>query len=158
MIEVRTGRLSAAQTRRQLLRAGMALFLVSLVFSFPLPIYVNSRMVVSAHVIGVTESLFIVVLGLIWRDLRLGDRVRTTVFWLRLYGGFANWAICTLAAVWGTSFTLKVAGAGFHAALWQEHVVTGVLTTVGLVDVWVGACVVWGLRGEPNLGEGGVVE
>jgi hydroxylaminobenzene mutase len=137
---------SLERGRRALLRNGMFLFLISLIFSFPLPIFVNARMALSAHVIGVLESLFTVLLGLIWADLRLGA-ARAPTFWLRLYGAYANWLACILAAVWGSSKLAPLASVGYHAAAWQDSAVNVMFASVGIADVVAGAVIVWGLRG-----------
>ena len=63
--------------RRHLLSAGILLFLLALLTGMILPLLANPRMGLSAHLVGLLGGLFLVALGLIWRELDLPRRLET---------------------------------------------------------------------------------
>jgi hydroxylaminobenzene mutase len=135
--------------RRSLIRTGAVLFLIGgLVLAFPLPIYVNVRMALTAHLEGVMNGIMLIVIGLIWRDLRLGAQARTVAFWTGIYGAYANWLGCWLSAIWGASEMAPIAGSGFHALASQEGIVKFLLMTCGIAIILSFVLIVWGLRGQ----------
>lgn len=62
----------------------------------------NPRMGLSAHLEGTMNGMFLVLLGLLWHKLALKDKWLTTIFWLFIYGSFANFAAATIASITGT--------------------------------------------------------
>lgn len=138
--------METAQYRHRLLWHGVFLFLVGLLTGFAVPLLTNPRMGLSAHLEGVVNGLFLLVLGLIWERLILSARPRLFLFWLAIYGAYANWFTTILAAILGTSRRTPIAGVGFKGQAWQEN-----LIDVGLISLafaMVAACVIalWGLR------------
>lgn len=130
---------------------GVLLFLFGLLSGFVVPMLHNPRMGVSAHLEGVMNGIFLLVLGLAWHRFTLSVRASAALFWLALYGAYANWATTLLSAYLGTSRRTPIAGAGFTGQPWQEN-----LVEVGLVSLsiaMVAACVIalWGLR-KPTAG------
>jgi len=82
---------------RRLLRYGIVLLLLGLatgrlVEALPLP-----RMGLSSHLQGVMNGTLLVVLGLVWPQLRLHALLLRAAYWLALVGTYLNWAV-TLAA------------------------------------------------------------
>jgi hydroxylaminobenzene mutase len=144
--------METAVAARRLKFHGMLLFLVGLLTGFAIPALVNPRMGVSAHLEGVLNGTFLVGLGLVWKDIRLGPRALTATFWLALYGAWVNWASTALSAAWGTSGLTPLAGAGHTGAPWQEQVVAFGLYTLSLAIVASVALTVIGLRGRPQDG------
>jgi (hydroxyamino)benzene mutase len=61
----------------------------------------NSRRGITAHLEGVMNGMFLVLLGLIWNRILLPDKWLMISFWLALYGSFANFAAVTIAAITG---------------------------------------------------------
>jgi hydroxylaminobenzene mutase len=95
----------AQRLGRRLLRYGIVLFLLGLatgrlVESVPLP-----RMGLSSHLQGVMNGTFLVVLGLVWPQLRLHALLLRTAYWLDLVGTYLNWAVTLAAAAWGAGGT-----------------------------------------------------
>ena len=128
----------------RLLRHGFVLFLLGLLTGFAVPALHNPRMGLSAHLEGVMNAGFLMVLGLVWPRLTLPERSRSILFWLALYGTYANWGSTTLAAVFGTSRSTPIAGAGFAGRPWQENLVDFGLASLSVA--MLGACVL-ALRG-----------
>jgi len=108
---------------RRLMWHGIFLFLLGLLTGLAVPALTNPRMGVSAHLEGVLNGIFLIILGLLWRELRLTPRAATATFRIALYGTYANWAATLLAAILGTSRLTPQAGAGHSATQWQEAIV-----------------------------------
>jgi hypothetical protein len=88
----------------------------------------------------------ILVGGVVWKELQLSERLTHAGSWLLLVAAYASWGFCLLAAVFGASQTLAIAGKGFTAAPWQELLVSAGLG-VGAVCVLVACCfLLYGLR------------
>lgn len=104
---------------RRLIRHGFVLFLLALLTGLAAYSLVNPRMGVAAHVEGVVNGLFLMVLGLAWPRLALSPRLAAWAYWTGLVGAYANWAIPSFSAVVGASQP-KLAGSGFEAAPWAE--------------------------------------
>lgn len=105
---------------RRLLRHGFMLFflalLTGLIALYPLT---NPRMAVAAHVEGLVNGIFLMLLGLAWQRLELPVRAGFWTYWAGLNGAYANWVIPLFSAVVGASRP-RLAGAGFSAAPWAE--------------------------------------
>jgi hypothetical protein len=51
----------------------------------------------AAHLEGVMNRTFLVALGAVWNEMRLGPRTKTIAFWVALLGTYGNWLMTTLA-------------------------------------------------------------
>jgi hydroxylaminobenzene mutase len=142
----------AMETRKAellLIRAGFVLFALALFTGVAVPAFLNPRMAVSAHLLGVLNALLLIALGLSWGFLTLGPvqaRITRLAF---LYGAFAGWGTSCLAAAWGTSRLTPLAGAGHSAVAWQESLVAGLQVSVVLVALAGALSVVYALRSQP---------
>lgn len=114
---------------------GMILFLTGLLTGFVIMALKNPRMGLAAHLEGVMNGTFLVIAGLVWNDLNLSPRKGKMLFWLLLYGTYANWFFSLLAAIFGTSRMTPLSGAGYSGTPLQELVVSTGLATVGLAMV-----------------------
>ncbi len=133
--------------KRGLMRHGMILFLLGLLTGFAVAALRNPRSGLAAHLEGLMNGTFLVVAGLVWDELRLGERARKAAYWLLLYGAYANWTGTLLSGVFGASKATPIAGAGFTASPLQENLVFALLVSVGLTMVAALAILVAGLRG-----------
>jgi len=133
-------------SKRRLLWHGMFLFLLGLLTGFVEQNFTNVRMGLAAHLEGVMNGTFLVALGAIWTEVRLSSRLKVAAYWSALYGTYANWALTTLAAIFGTAALSPVSAAGHSAQPWQESVVTFGFISVGVVIVASSILILWGLR------------
>lgn len=124
--------------RRRFLRHGLLLFLLGLATGLVVPAMTNPRAGLAAHLEGVMNGMFLVVVGLVWPELRLSERAGRVLSWLLLFGTYANWATTTATGVLGTSKGTPIAGAGFGAAPLAESLVYGALVLVGLTMLAAG--------------------
>ena len=139
---------------QRLLRYGFFLFGLGLLTGFMIPALHNPRMGLSAHLEGVMNGIFLVVLGLAWHRFVLPARARFALFGLALYGTYVNWATTVLAALFGTSRHTPIAGAGFAGWPWQEALVDFGLFSLSVAVVAACALALWGLR-TPDPAAGG---
>src|ERR1700726_2623634 len=102
-------------TNRRLMWHGMFLFLLGLVTGFAEQNFSNPRMGLAAHLEGVMNGTFLVALGAVWAEVRLSPRLKAAAYWSALYGTYANWALTTFAAIFGTAAMAPILGAGHTA-------------------------------------------
>src|SRR5262245_19484894 len=124
----------------------MFLFLLGLLTGFVEQSFANPRMGLAAHLEGVMNGTFLVALGAVWNDVRLGARPRGAAYWSALYGTYANWAVTTLAAVFGTGAMSPITAAGRSGQPWQEGLVSVGFMSVGVTIVAASILVLWCLR------------
>jgi len=92
------------------------------------------------------NGTFLVALGAVWAEVRLSQRLKAATSWSALYGKYANWAVTTLAAIFGTAALSPITAAGHSGELWQESVVTFGFMSVGIIIVACSILVLGGLR------------
>jgi len=135
-------------SKRRMLFHGMFLFLLGLLTGFVEQKLANPRMGLAAHLEGVMNGTFLIALGAVWPEVRLSARWKPVAFWTALYGTYANWAVTTLAAIFGTTAMTPLTGAGHAGLAWQEGLITVGFISVGLTMVGSAVAVVVGLRGR----------
>jgi (hydroxyamino)benzene mutase len=118
--------------KRQLLWHGMFLFLLGLLVGFVEQKFANMRMGLAAHLEGVMNGTFLIALGAIWTEVKLPSRLKAATYWSVLYGTYANLAITTLAAIFGTAAMSPITGIGHRGMPWQESIVTTGFVSVGI--------------------------
>src|SRR5215216_6673086 len=140
--------MNVSDRSRSLMFAGFLLFLLALLGGLAIiaPGINNPRMALSAHLTGVMNGFFLILLGLCWERLRLAGRASLLVYGLALYATYANWALNLLGSILGTGKMTPLVAGGRIGKPWQEALVnTGVVTLALAVLVCLGL-VVWGLR------------
>ena len=116
--------------RRRLLWHGSFLFFLGLLTGLVQGELTNPRMGLAAHLEGLMNGTFLLAIGGSWNELRLTPRLAAAAYASALYGAYSNWAVTTLAAIFGTASMTPLASAGFSAQRWQE-----VLVTIGFASV-----------------------
>ena len=135
-------------SKRQLLWHGMFVFLLGLILGLVEQQFTNPRMGLSAHLEGLMNGTFLVVVGAIWNEVRLSPRIKMTVYWAALYGAYANVLTTGLAALFGTSAMTPLASMGYTALSWQEHLITFGFASLAVAMVASLVSLLWGLRGD----------
>ena len=133
-------------SKRRLLWHGMFLFLLGLLTGFVEQQFSNPRMGLAAHLEGVMNGIFLVALGAAWTEVRLSPRWKVAAYWAALYGTYANWAVVTLAAIFGTATLSPITGAGHSGQPWQETLITVGFMSVAVAIIAATVLVLWGLR------------
>jgi len=131
-----------------ILRLGVVLFLLGLLTGVAIPAFSVPRLGLSAHISGVLGGLVLIVIGLVWPQLRISSRASRTGFGLAAYSFVVAWLMPFLAAVWGAGAgMLPFAAGNARGTAFQEGVIAVGLTTVALTVIVLFALLLWGLRG-----------
>ena len=130
----------------RLLQLGTGLFLLGLLVGLAVPRLANPRMALASHLEGVMNGMFLLVLGLVWPRLALGERAARATFGLAVYAGFANWGTTLLAAAWGAGARMPLAAGKHRGSAAQEVVIDALLVSLSVAIVAVCVLVLWGLR------------
>jgi (hydroxyamino)benzene mutase len=120
-------------SNRRLMWHGMLLFLLGMLTAFVEPHVTNVRMGLAAHLVGLTNGIFLIALGAIWTEVTLRPRAKAIAFWAALYGTYVNWLFTVLASMFGTGAVSPVLAPGRSALPWQEG-----LVMAGFVSVFIG--------------------
>src|SRR5262245_50315050 len=117
-----------------LLIGGTSLFVLGLLNGYVIQLMAIPRIGLSAHLAGVQNALVLWAFGLMWPHVGLhGQREKFTV-WLAIYGMYAIWLGLFLAAAWGASRAMPIAGAGSHSLSSNgQELVSGFLAVSGSV-------------------------
>ena len=130
---------------RILVALGALLFLLGLLTGVLVPALRSPRLGLSAHLEGVMNGTFLMVLGAIWHHVHLSRSLSRLCFWLLLYGTFANWVSVLLGAAFGAGRLMPIAGGGMTAQPWQEFVVGAGLISLSLAMILGCGLLTWGL-------------
>ncbi len=106
--------MTPADAKRRFLWHGMLIFGLGLLTGAVVPVMTNPRMGVAAHVGGVMSGMLLLLVGVIWGDIKLSASMEKAAFWLFLYASYAGWLGQLLAAWFGTSRATPIGGAGYR--------------------------------------------
>lgn len=130
---------------RRLVFHGALLFLIGLLTGLVTGFAENPRMALSAHLEGVMNGTFLLVLGAAWGHIRLPPRAQTAAVWLLLYGTYVNWGTTLLSGLTGAGAKmLPLGGAGHHGPAWAEAIVPVGLLSLSVAMLGGVSLVVWG--------------
>jgi len=121
---------------KKLLFWGAMLFLIGLLQGVLIPYFLNSRMALSAHLAAVQSGMALMIFGLLWNSLELPEKWLKVTYYSSVASMYAIWLAITLAAIFGSSKALPIAGAGFSSSFVTE-VTVEIIVTLG-----AGLCVV----------------
>ena len=120
----------------RLLLLGILLFLFGLLIGLFSPMMTNPRMGLSAHLEGIMNGMFLVILGLIWNKLALNYKWLNFAFWLTIYGAFANFVAVSVAAITGAGKMMPIAG-GKEGTSVVEGLISFLLISLSLAMIFV---------------------
>ncbi len=137
--------MNSASVKRWLMWHGILIFLLGLLSGALVPIFVNPRMGVAAHLGGVMSGMFLLLVGVIWDQLKLRPRAEKAALWLFLYASYTGWLAQFLSAWFGTSRATPIAGAGYSGSPWQENLVYFVAISFSVAITLACLLALWGL-------------
>lgn len=141
----------SSRQARHLLRVGIGLLLVAALIGLVVPRFAVPRLALSAHLVGISQGLFLLVAGLVWPSLSLGRRLSTVAFWLLIYQGIAAPFTNVLAGAWAAgSSIVPMAAGGAHGSTAQEAVINIGLRSAGAALIVALVLMLWGLRRPPS--------
>jgi (hydroxyamino)benzene mutase len=128
-----------------LCQRGVLLFFLGLVTGLGQGIYRNPRVGLSAHMTGLQSGIALIAFGLLWPRLGISSAAGSWIaetLWLSLY---AIWFALVLAAFFGASKVLPIAGKGFSAKPWQEATVAILMIagSVALLAAIAAVLIMW---------------
>ena len=115
----------------KLILLGLVLFTLGLISGLFVQNMTNPRMGLSAHLEGIMNGVFLIVLGLIWHKLLLAVFWLHLMFWLTIYGSFANILSVLIAAFTGFGKMMPIAG-GKDGAGFLEITISVLLVSLSL--------------------------
>jgi (hydroxyamino)benzene mutase len=131
----------------RLLQVGILLFLLALIVGLAVPKFAVPRLGLSTHLLGIMQGLFLMVIGLLWPQLKLPYAMAQGGVWLAVYGCFAAWTANLFAGILGAGNTmLPIAAGQAHGSEFQETVVAISLRTAAVSLIAVSLLILWGLR------------
>lgn len=122
-----------------LIICGVLLFLLALLVGLAIPIFTTPRMGLSAHLGGVLNGVFLMILGLIWHKPDISQKWQKVTFYLFLYGTFANFIAGLIGAITGSGKLMPIAG-GKEGTAMVEAIITFLLLTLSIAMII--ACIV----------------
>jgi hydroxylaminobenzene mutase len=125
--------------------AGMLLFLGGLMIGFVGPAAVNPRAALGGHVATLMSGVFMIAVGAATVRPGIARWAALAAFVPQVYGAVAVGAGFTLAALWGASRILPIAGAGHHATHDHEALVGLLISTGSLASLLVIALLIAGV-------------
>jgi (hydroxyamino)benzene mutase len=136
--------------RRQgnrLLQVGMVLFLLALLVGLMVPAFAAPRLGLSTHLLGITQSLFLLAIGVLWPRLRFSRAVGRLGVFLAIFGCWVAWTANLLGAIWGAgSSMLPMAAGSAYGTAMQETVISVALRSAAVALIAVTLLIIWGLR------------
>ena len=144
---------SGDRIARKLMALGAILFFLGLISGLLVPVMTNPRMGLAGHLEGVMNGIFLIAVGAVWSRVRLPSGLAPWTSRLLGFGAYGNWFFVSLAAAFGASRTMPMAGAGYAALPWQESVVTTGLTIFALAMLAGSGLLVWGLLRREDSGK-----
>ena len=103
---------------------GFVLFTLGLLAGIIIPMLRNPRMGLSAHLTAVQTGPALIAIALFWQYFSIPDSWTSGLAYALLISAFVLAAGILLAAVFGASETLPMAGKGFSATPFQEKLVS----------------------------------
>jgi (hydroxyamino)benzene mutase len=130
----------------RLLQVGVALFLLTSLEGFVIPVLAAPRLGLSAHLLTALSGVLLIAIGLLWPKPRLGVATLGLTFWLLVYSSLAIVAYL-LGAIWGAgNSTMPLAAGTAHGRDSQETIIKIVAYSSAPTGIVSFALILWGLR------------
>jgi hydroxylaminobenzene mutase len=138
----------SAQQARWLLQVGLLLFLCALLVGILIPRFGIPRLGLSAHLLGLLQGMFLIVVSLVWPGLSFGRTASWVAFWLLIYGCLSAWLANILAGVWSAgSALLPLAAGSARGSMLEEAIIAIGLRSAAVALLAALAMLIWGTFG-----------
>lgn len=137
------------KVERTLLIHGLTLFLVGLIAGLAVSEAANPRAGLAAHLEGVMNGTFLLVIALVSPHLALGARTAAIARWLLVAGAWLNIVGTGISAMYATNRITPLAGAGFGGPEWAEGLVALLLTLTVPTMIPAVGILLWGAVRAP---------
>jgi hydroxylaminobenzene mutase len=123
------------------------LFLFALLTGLFVQKFTIPRLGLSVHLLGLMQSLFLMIAGLLWTKLTLAPVAARIAFCLVIYGCLAALAANLLAAILGAGNSLlPIAAGSARGSSAQEMIISVGLRTAAAALIVSVILIIWGLR------------
>jgi len=137
---------------QRLLQVGVGLFLFAVLLGLVIQHFTLPRVALSAHLIGILQGIFLVMVGLVWSRLNLTLLQFRLTFWFIVYQAIAATMSNVLAAIWGVGHSIiPIAAGSAHGSKIQETVIHIGLRSAGATLIVALLLILWGLRRAPAV-------
>ncbi len=120
----------------RLIFLGILLFLLGLIIGLFVQNMANPRMALSAHLEGIMNGMFLMLVGVIWNRILLSEKLLKISFWLLIYSTFANITAVLISALTGAGKMMPIAG-GKEGAPTAEGIINFLLISLSLGVIFV---------------------
>jgi hydroxylaminobenzene mutase len=125
----------------------MLLFLIGLCIGLFVHLFAVPRLALSAHLLAITQGLFVMIIGLLWPKLGLTRAWSRVALVLPLYGCLAALSANLLGAAWGAGNSMLPFAAGpAHGSVLQETIIKICLRTAAASLIAGSFLILWGLQ------------
>ena len=123
-------------------KGGLLLFTAGLLIGAAIPRFVNSRMGLSAHLTAVQTGTALIAFGLFWPYFEITQTLSRILAYSLLSSSYVLVVGLIIAAIFGASANLPIAGKGFQSSPAKELIVSIlVFSSSGLMAITcVGIC------------------
>jgi len=128
----------AQKQGNSLILLGLVLFIIGLVVGLFVQNMANPRMGLTAHLEGIMNGMFLMIVGVIWTRLILSFKWLKASYLLLLYSTFANFLAVLIAAVTGAGKMMPIAG-GQEGSASVEAIINFLLISLSLAILF--ACI-----------------
>lgn len=133
--------------KRRLLWHGVFLCTLGFIAGLFIPLYANPRTGLATHLLGITQGLFLAVIGLSYPQLKISTWLARVTYWLLFVSAYVGMLGEFLGAAFGLSRTFIVTAKGLpEGILWLENVVDTSIKTISLFVFFACFVVLYGLR------------
>jgi hydroxylaminobenzene mutase len=125
------------------------IFICTLAFIIGLfiPLYANPRAGMAAHVLGITEGMFLAIIGFAYPQLKLSFFLARSSFWMLIISAYVGLFGQFLSAAFGLKRILVITGVGMaEGNLWMETGVEIATKAISVLLIVACAIVLFGLR------------
>lgn len=128
--------MNGTSSERFLVQQGLLMFLAGLAIGGFMQAVANPRMMMGAHTGTLLTGTFIVALGSAWKHLEISGRLERATVWTLVASSWGVSVALVFAAIFATSRSTPIMGAGHAGAAWAE-MISDVSLTVSSVGVLI---------------------
>jgi (hydroxyamino)benzene mutase len=133
--------------KRRLLWHGIFICTLGFIIGLFIPLYANPRAGLAAHVLGITEGMFLAIAGFAYPQLKLSFLLARSSFWMLIISAYVGLLGQFLSAAFGLKRILVITGAGTgEGNIWMETIVEIATKSISVLLIFACAIVLFGLR------------
>jgi (hydroxyamino)benzene mutase len=143
--------IQAEAFKRSLLWHGIFLCTLGFIVAFFIPLYANPRAGLATHLLGITQGVFLAVMGLSYPQLKLSLLLGRINFWMIVISAYVGMIGEFLGAAFGLTRVFIVTAVGLPGGIpWLETSVEVAIKGISLFILFSCFIVLYGLRGTKN--------